>query len=174
MISKEVQLAYKFHRILIDVITEVVHIYVENKIADDFSETTEAFLKRNFNKNNFDPSYLKDARIKIEEFKRNNANRFPANLKLFDLNATIALAQNLFPAFKNLAIWGKKSIDLMKRDEAGCLHNLRQIRNQFYGHVNFYEMQEVLFFIFCLCVRKPSKMKLNEVEFEFFSNRLFR
>ena len=144
MISKEVQLAYKFHRILIDVITEVVHIYVENKIADDFSETTEAFLKRNYNQNNFDPSYLKDARIKIEEFKRNNANRFPANLKLFDLNATIALAQNLFPTFKNLPIWGKKSIDLMKRDEAGCLHNLRQIRNQFYGHVNFYQMQEVL------------------------------
>ena len=85
MISKEVQLAYKFHRILIDVITEVVHIYVENKIANEFSETTEAFLKRNYNQNNFDSSYLKDARIKIEEFKRNNADRFPSNLKLFDL-----------------------------------------------------------------------------------------
>ena len=145
MISKEVQLAYKFHRILIDVITEVVHMYVENKIANEFSETTEAFLKRNFNKNNFDPSYLKDARIKIEEFKRNNANRFPANLKLFDLNATIALAQNLFPTFKNLSVWRKKSIDLMKRDEAGCLHNLRLVQNQFYEHADFYEMHEVFF-----------------------------
>jgi len=145
MISKEVQLAYKFHRILIDVITEVVHIYVENKIADDFSETTEAFLKRNYNQNNFDPSYLKDARIKIQEFKRNNANRFPSNLKLFDLNATISLAQNLFPTFKNLPIWGKKSIDLKKLDEASCLHNLRQIRNQFYEHADFYEMHEVFF-----------------------------
>ena len=143
MISKEVQLAYKFHRILIDVITEVVHIYVENKIADDFSETTEAFLKRNYNQNNFDPSYLKDARIKIEEFKRNNANRFPSNLKLFDLNATIDLAQNLFPTFKNLSIW-HTSMDLMRRDEAGCLHNLRQMRNQFYGHITSYETQKVL------------------------------
>jgi hypothetical protein len=147
MISKEVQLAYKFHRILIDVITEVVHIYVENKIADDFSETTEDFLKRNYNQNNLDPSYLKDARIIIEEFKRNNADRFPANLNLFDLNATIALTQNLFPTFKNLPIWRTTSIDLMRRDEAGCLHNLRQIRNQFYEHADFYEMNEV--FLIC-------------------------
>jgi hypothetical protein len=144
MISKEVQLAYKFHRILIDVITEVVHIYVENKIADDFSETTEAFLKRNYNQNNFKTSNLKDVRIKIKEFNRNNANRFPSNLKLFDLNATIALAQNLFPTFKNLPIWRTTSIDLMKRDEAYCLQNLRLVQNQFYEHADFYEMQEVL------------------------------
>jgi len=144
MVSMEVQLTYKFHRILIDVITEVVHIYVENKIADVFSETTEAFLKRNYDQKKFKASYLKDARIKIEEFKRNNADRFPSNLKLFDLNATISLAQNLFPSFENLPIWGEKSMDLMKSDEAGCLHNLRQMRNPFYGHITSYETQKVL------------------------------
>ena len=64
MVSKEAQLAYKFHHILVEKITKVVHIYVENKIANDLNQTTTSFLETNYNRNNFDSSYLKDVKIR--------------------------------------------------------------------------------------------------------------
>ena len=148
MVSKEAQLAYKFHHILVEKITKVVHIYVENKIANDLNQTTSTFLETNYNRNNFDPPYLRDVKTKIDEFKHQHDDRFPSNLSIFDLTATVALAQNLFPSFTRLSIWTRKSIDMRNlADEATCLHNIRLIRNNFYGHLNFYEMQEVSSFV---------------------------
>ena len=152
MVSKEAQLAYKFHHILVEKITKVVHIYVENKIANDLNQTTTSFLETNYNRNNFDSSYLKDVKTKIDEFKRQHGGRFPSNLSVFDVTSTVALAQNLFPSFRGLSIWTNKSLDMRNitnevKRQAMCLHNIRLIRNNFYGHLNFYEMQEVYTFV---------------------------
>ena len=146
MVSREAQLAYKFHHILVDKITKVVHIYVENKITNDFSQTTSFFLESNYNRRNFDSPYLRDVKSKIDEYKQRNGGRFPPNLNIFDVTATIAIAQNLFPDFSRLSIWTRKNIDFRNVNNAAiCLNNIRIIRNNFYAHVNFYEMQEVSF-----------------------------
>jgi hypothetical protein len=90
MVSKEAQLAYKFHHILVEKITKVVHIYVENKIANDLNQTTSTFLETNYNRNNFDPPYLRDVKTKIDEFKHQHGGRFPSDLDL-DLDSKIQI-----------------------------------------------------------------------------------
>ena len=94
---------------------------------------------------------MRDVKTKIDEFKLKHSGRFPSNLSVFDVTSTVALAQNIFPSFTRLSIWTRKSIDMRNiADEATCLHNIRLIRNNLYGHLNFYEMQEVYTFVLYL------------------------
>ena len=156
MVSKEAQLAYKFHHILVEKITKVVHIYVENRIANDLNQTTSLFLETNYNRNNFDPPYLRDVKTKIDEFKLQHDDHFPSDLSVFDVTSTVALAKNLFPLLAGLPIWTRKSIDMRNiADEATCLNNIRLIRNNFYDHLNFYEMQDVYNFFLYIQQLRP-------------------
>ena len=125
--------AIKLHLILLNVTTKALHSKLEEEIQNrnPGPNSVQTFLETNYNtaSNRTDPHLKGFFKTLNPNFPRRRQNNpFPNDLKLFDLTACYSIARNLL----NLP-------DLSDYDE------VRQIRNDFYAHLNFLEIDDATF-----------------------------
>jgi tetratricopeptide (TPR) repeat protein len=135
LITKENEHAFKIHKILLDIGSEVIQLSIEHKIKEN--EPISDFLRRQHN--NMNRPFLRDLKRTLDDFLRNNSNEYPDNLKIFDISSKITIAQNLLNSLSPRA--NEIEMDNLNFDK--CLNNLRVIRNKFYGHLKKYEIIEI-------------------------------
>ncbi len=119
--------AHKIHLVLLDVVTRVVHTKFEEIIkirnTSDHPYQVRKFLKsiyetplKNLNSESFQRA--------LENYLTNNKNAYPNNLDIFDISACACIAKLLKLTPPEL-----KKID-----------KIRQLRNKYYGHLTFLEI----------------------------------
>jgi hypothetical protein len=139
MLTNENKFAFKIHKTLLDVGSEVIQLAIEHKIKE--TEPIPAFFGRHIRENNMNSRFLKDVKITLENYVRNNSNQYPNSLEIFDITSNVAIAQNLLNS-ANDPIWLRKVIAMDNLNFVKCLNNLRIIRNEFYGHLTCYQINE--------------------------------
>jgi hypothetical protein len=134
MLTNENKFAFKIHRTLLDVGSEVIQLAIEHKIKEN-GPIPDFFREHH---NNMNSPFLKDVKITLENYVRNNSNQYPNNLDIFDISSKIAIARNLLNSTNN----HRNEIEMGNLNFDKCLNNLRVIRNKFYGHLTNYQINE--------------------------------
>jgi len=137
MLSNENVFAFKIHKILLDVGSEVIQLSIEHKIKE-FEPIPDFFRRHHNNMNN---PHLRDLKRTLDNFLRSNSNQYPDSLENFDISSKIAIARNLLNSTNN-SLWSSNEIEMDYLNFDKCLNNLRVIRNKYYGHLTNYQIDE--------------------------------
>ena len=144
--------AIKIHYVLLNEIKKVVQTSIENEIINrqnckcqkDNCKCISAFFENNFNQKEESQDskkkfYLKDIDSMIKEYFLNHQN-YPNCLDKIDFTAIVSLSRNLLKINPKNGWISVHNLDEMSKDFSfgGCLNNVRNIRNLFYGHLNAY------------------------------------
>ena len=124
--------AIKIHRVLLDVVTRVVHSWLEDfiiKLEPTNPAKIANILETAYTTRN---PFLNVIKQKLEKYLTENQNIFPRNLRIFDISGCFSLAKQL-------------DIQRTMITEYDHLDKLRIIRNKYYGHLTFLEINEVEF-----------------------------
>jgi hypothetical protein len=145
-----------------DVISDLLHLQwekksVENQICKCTDIPTcnciQSFLNDHFDaKGTLKPNHAnkndyKNIENKLKEFLQKNKNLFPTDLEIFDLTDIKCIGRNLlklnpvygqWPNYDDLkAMTDESKGGALTDDSIGCCLNfIRNIRNNFYGHLN--------------------------------------
>jgi hypothetical protein len=137
MLSNENVFAFKIHKILLDVGSEVIQLSIERKIKE--IEPIPDFFRRHHNYMN--NPHLRDLKRTLDNFLRSNSNQYPDSLENFDISSKIAIARNFLNSTDN-SLWSSNEIVIDYLNFDKCLNNIRVIRNKYYGHLTNYQIDE--------------------------------
>ena len=153
--NKEQQYAFKIHSTLLDEIKRAVQSSIENEIKkrqncicsdNNNCQCISKFLGRNFDPNQINSRSqsqkrnFKELDLKIAEIYKNNNNNYLNNLDIFDFTSYFSLTRHLLQINPKNGWENIYDLDEMTKDLSfgGCLNNIRNIRNNFYGHLTNY------------------------------------
>ena len=143
--------AYKIHFILFNVFNKLIRKSIENKIKQQ-QNCSCSNSPINNNKCQCIFQFLSSAPTPLYKPYKNHLKKLISNkvnsLESLDLTACISLSRNLLsidPLSLNGTWKNIENLNEMLNDLSfdGCLNNLRNIRNKYYGHLTEYEIDQL-------------------------------